>query len=300
MPLRVIIEQASQGENLSFDEQIEKGRQSLFDFSYPFHKEELRKEFETHFIHNFYFREIGYETEQLFKLRLRNWLNLNMPYWNKIIESDNLINEPLVNVNWTRTLKGSKSTIASNIQKGKQTTADSENTLNNLNEQNKAIGSENENGSSTLNQDTQSTGEQTGFQRNIKTDTPDSRLQITTGADGTGVIEYASGIEEDKNKNEATNKEQQKATSSQANERTSQATNERESQATNETNRNGLLEAENIHDTNSNDCIREEETTKGNMGVRTEAEMIQLYRDILLRVEVQIFKEMEQLFMLVY
>ena len=81
MPLRDYIEMWSQHiPDISTRERIEIGRKKLFDFPYPIFDEKYRKEFETKFIRNFYMKEIGFETEELFKFRLENWLTINMPY----------------------------------------------------------------------------------------------------------------------------------------------------------------------------------------------------------------------------
>ena len=73
---------------LSRKERIEVGRKQLFDFDYPFYDETKRAEFETKFINHFYLREIGSETMGSFKFNLDEYLNLNMPYWNKMFLSN--------------------------------------------------------------------------------------------------------------------------------------------------------------------------------------------------------------------
>lgn len=65
---------------------IEQGRKHIFNFAYPFYKEEERESFETMFLRNFYTSEIGCETYELWKLRLNNWLNVNMPYYNDLLD----------------------------------------------------------------------------------------------------------------------------------------------------------------------------------------------------------------------
>lgn len=62
----------------------------IFDFSYPLFKEEYRAEFEDLFINYFMFDEMGSETISRFKHTLKTRLNLVMPYWNKIYESQEL------------------------------------------------------------------------------------------------------------------------------------------------------------------------------------------------------------------
>src|SRR5699024_4304578 len=98
MELRNYIEKFSQyDENLTIDERIEIGREKLFDFDNPFFDENYRDQFERNFINELYMREIGFETEELFKMRLRNWLRKNMGYYNKLFESELLKYDPLSN-----------------------------------------------------------------------------------------------------------------------------------------------------------------------------------------------------------
>lgn len=75
---------------------------NLFDFDYPIDKT-YKPIFEEHFINFFFFDEIGVETVERFKLRLKNKLNLIMPYWNKVIAADKLEQRILDNYNVTET-----------------------------------------------------------------------------------------------------------------------------------------------------------------------------------------------------
>jgi hypothetical protein len=167
MQLREYIEQASQDETLPIREQIEKGRPRLFDFDYPIFDTSYKKVFETNFIRNFYTREIGFETEGLFKFQLENWLSINMPYFNKMFESELKTFDPLTNYKMDVT---QKKTI--DRDQTQESTTDGNN-------------------KST------STGSTTSdsFGRNLESNNPDSRLAITT-EDGSGIIQYASGIDE--------------------------------------------------------------------------------------------------------
>ena len=69
---------------------IIEDKYELFDFEYPFFDESKRKDFEQQFIDYFLFYEIGQPTPQHFKHVLKSRLNLIMPYWNKILEADQL------------------------------------------------------------------------------------------------------------------------------------------------------------------------------------------------------------------
>ena len=99
--LRRYIDSFSYGSSLPRKEILDKGRRQLFDFDYPFFDENYRETFETHFVTHFYMREIGFETIGLFKMRLEDWLNLNMPYYNQLFLSEKITFDPLTN---TRTI----------------------------------------------------------------------------------------------------------------------------------------------------------------------------------------------------
>ncbi len=69
---------------------IESPGFELFNFNYDFYMddEERRKEFEKKFIDHYYFDEIGFETVARFKHNLRSKLNLDMPYYRKLYETE--------------------------------------------------------------------------------------------------------------------------------------------------------------------------------------------------------------------
>jgi hypothetical protein len=173
MQLREYIEQASQdNETMSIRDKIETGRSKLFDFDYPLFDVNYKKVFETHFIRKFYMREIGFETEGLFKFQLETWLLINMPYFNKLYESELITYDPLVNSHMETT---------HTTTKGKDRTQ-----TNNTNASSSGTSSENVTSDTT----------DSRFNRHLDSQTPDERLTITSN-NGEGVIEYASAISED-------------------------------------------------------------------------------------------------------
>lgn len=87
----------SKGYN-NINDVIANSRQRLFDFNYPIFDETYRSVLETKIIKHFYTREIGEETFGLWKLRLDDKLNLIMPYYNKLYESELLKFNPLYDV----------------------------------------------------------------------------------------------------------------------------------------------------------------------------------------------------------
>lgn len=62
----------------------------VFTFPYNFYSdnEQDKKEFEQLFIQHFYFREIGFETPYHFKLKLQATLNLKMPYYRQLAQTE--------------------------------------------------------------------------------------------------------------------------------------------------------------------------------------------------------------------
>lgn len=58
----------------------------VFTFPYSFYNDNLedKRQFEELFIQHYYFREIGFETPERFKLKLQAKLNLIMPYYQQL------------------------------------------------------------------------------------------------------------------------------------------------------------------------------------------------------------------------
>ena len=264
MRLGEYIEAFSQYETgLSLKEKIEIGRPKLFDFDYPIFDESYRKVFETNFIRNFYMREIGFETEGLFKMQLETWLDINMSYYNKLFESELIKFDPLTNTK-TSTNYNKKNDRTQNDTRNIDQTSNTSGTTN---------GESNSNTTGNTNDD--------NFERKINADTPDDRLNLTTN-DGQGILEYASSINEETENN--------KRTSSVDNTTTNKDT----SNVDNVANQN---ESGNVIVNDIEDYIQEK---TGKIGTQSYAKMIIEFRQSFMRLERDIFKEMNQLFMLIY
>lgn len=252
MTLREYIEMWTQDtDSMSVRDRIETGRSKLFDFDYPIFDPAYKQEFETHFIRNFYMREIGAETEGLFKFNLETWLLIHMPYYNKLFESELLSYDPLSNTKLDST-SNKKNNLTGNASNNQNVQHDS-----------------------TTGNDTTENVTESGFSRNLESNNPDTRLQLTA-TDGVGVIQYASEITEDKmtgNKS-VTNHSggNNSATESQTGTSTSQ-----------------VDSSENAAD-----------HTEGKTGSQSFAQLLKEHRETFLRIEKQLFYEMNQLFMLTY
>lgn len=268
MQLRTYLEMWSQEEDgKSHSNIIETGRPKLFNFDYPIFDQDYKKVFETNFIRNFYMREIGFETEELFKFQLETWLRINMPYWNKMFESELIDYDPLINskVDVTANKEFDKSQVDNRVT---NQTSKADGT-------NKVIG--------TVDTLTNSSNTNDDFTRVLDSNNPDSRLTITS-KDGEGVIEYASSIQEQNNngKGTQTGKEDTDSTTNQTTSDTATG------------NKKDALESD-INETE--DYIQHR---VGKIGVQSYAKLVTDHRNAFLRIEKKIFEEMQQLFMLVY
>src|SRR5690606_15572480 len=268
MQLREYIEQATQYEdNLSTRERIEIGRKKLFDFDYPIFDEEYRPVFETHFIRHFYMREIGFETEGLFKFYLETWLLVHMPYYNQLFKSELIEYDPLSN---------SQVIVAHEQLKDRGHTEERNS--------NRRDEGKSKNIAKTTNQaNSNSESIHDTFSRDVSSDNPDSRLQLQT-EQGKGVIEYASKIDEEKNDGKVTS--------------TGDSTSVVDGNETSEYDASeNRLDKSNA---NTNEVEHFLERRFGKIGVTTYPKMIMDFRKSFLRLEQQIFNEMNQLFMLIY
>lgn len=73
--------------NIPYSEIIERARPYIFNFYYPIWDNSKRKELETNILKHFYTNEIGQETFQLWQMRLDDWMNSYMPYYNPLFEA---------------------------------------------------------------------------------------------------------------------------------------------------------------------------------------------------------------------
>lgn len=83
------------------DDIIEVARPQIFNFYYPIFDESYRAALETKIIRHYYTRELSEETVGLWRLRLQDKMNLIMPYYNKMYESELLKFNPLHDVDVT-------------------------------------------------------------------------------------------------------------------------------------------------------------------------------------------------------
>lgn len=83
------------------DDVISKALNKVFDFDFPIFDENYRSVLETKIIKHYYTREIGAETVARWKLFLNDRMNMIMPYYNKLYESELLTFNPLNDIDLT-------------------------------------------------------------------------------------------------------------------------------------------------------------------------------------------------------
>jgi|SRR5690625_1181231 len=279
--------QGNPPEFYSHNEKIEIGRKHLFDFDYPIFDEDYRKVFETNFIREFYMREIGFETMGLFKIRLEHWLNINMPYFNKLYESELLEFDPLSNSEMNVTHNKTNDKQQSDSKDITKESTEHEEFENNSNQTGNTTGTTNTNSS------TQTEQNDDNFNRKLESDTPDGRLAITT-EDGEGVIEYASKIEEQSTNNKSNIDSTQNTTDTS----NVDSSNDIENRGTSDNAKQGSQNETLVSDINEVEDFIQHRV--GKIGVQTYSKMLMEFRQSFLRIDKMIFDEMQELFLLVY
>jgi len=304
----------------SIKEKIDIGQPHLFDFDYPFFDESKRKDFERKWIRRFYMTEVGFETIELFKFHLENWMNEKMPYYNQRFESELIQFDPLKNTEMTREkdhIKDGTSNLDSKEDGQFETHTANDNETHVVGTGSMTSDGTVDNNGTSKNDETgtkkgnnTNTSDGTNFTRTLEEDTPDGRLDITT-EDGKGIIRYASKISENTGKDHnqenisidentsknATGETTDKSVShDEAN--TKSASDSESHDVGKATGTNGTIGNKNGK---TNEKFNENENYVGKIGVETYSEMLEKYRKTFIRIEEEIYEECRKdLFMLVY
>lgn len=208
---------------------------------YPIFDESYREQLNNKIIQHYYFREIGFETEALFKNRLNQKMNEIMPYYNQMYESSKLKIDPLSTVDLEEVFSRKSKTTG----EGTSSTSGTGNNTNNFN--------------ST---DTTDYGKISKFSDIAQAQTTpneilnDKYLTSATVDDG-----------QDKNTNTGTNTSQTESTTS---------------------------------GTSTDKRNLDEDTTltrKGNNGTASESELLNMYRETFLNIDMMIIDDLDELFL---
>lgn len=84
---------------MSVDDIISRGSDGFFNFEFPWYSDtnEGLQEFKNLFLHKYYMKQIGQETEALFKLNIQSLLMERMPEWTEIFRTTKMVYDPLIN-----------------------------------------------------------------------------------------------------------------------------------------------------------------------------------------------------------
>ena len=244
----------------------------VFTFDYEFYSDNLqdKESFEKLFISHFYFREIGFETPERFKMKLQAKLNLIMPYYRQLAltEWDNLksIEQMMTSKNLTETTEHTQSIQGNNETQSNQTTAS--------------------NGSnSTTSNTTQSSSSNASQSSTSNNDSKASNL-----ADGVSQSSLTAGYLTSSGKTEQTDSIQSESTGN-----SNQSITGSETQS--------ITGNTNQSITGNNEQQLSEKTTftsKGDIGVQTPAYAITEWRKVIINLNQMIINECEDLFMKLY
>lgn len=255
---------------------------------YPIFDENYREPLNRKIINHYYFREIGFETAELFKRYLNNTMNEIMPYYNQLFKSELLEFNPFYNVDKTVTAdknNNSVSDFVGNISGKNTQTADTENTQTN-------------NGKQQTTTAATSTGESVGNStttnrnKNVSSDTPQGFLSINSIENET----YASAAE----MGNAESINNSKATSNNAENGITDQTTADETKATGNSKSNATTETDTSNKTTSNDFENYISHVIGKSEGETYSEMLMKFRETFLNIDMMIIDELKTCFMMIY
>lgn len=138
--IRWILEQAviAKGKNprlMTIEQIISNGRDAIFNFDWAYFPESAnpgaKTAFEEKLLWHYFMDEIGQETVTLFRWALKDSLNLIMPYYNKLFESETLKFDKISNFDYQENFKAEQKDSEQNTENlsestGRQTDASGE------------------------------------------------------------------------------------------------------------------------------------------------------------------------------
>ena len=256
----------------------------VFTFDYEFYSDNLKDKetFEKLFISHFYFREIGFETPERFKMKLQAKLNLIMPYYRQLAltEWDKVksVEQMMTSKNLTETT--SHEQTLSGTSKNTGTSSSS------INQTSEGTTTNTDTSSSSISQSTSGNNQST-----LSQSSKESRLE--NGVSSVSLSDgYLTGV----------NESSQSTTDTNSSETTQSGTNTSSTSLTNNNESTQSGTAEEQATTNTNQTITDTTTftSKGDIGVQTPAYAITEWRKVIINLNQMIINECEDLFMKLY
>ena len=252
------------------DSVIQEAIPIIFSFNFPIFDEEYRNVLETKILRHYYTREIGLETYGLWKLKLETKLNEIMPYYNKLYESELFKYDPLRDVDMTTTHTGQKTgsrTDITNSEDNRMNTFDG--TRNSDNEQTDAQTTNTQGGATTTNRD-------------LYSDTPQGAL---TGVENETYLTNArkiSGVESNSSASDSTGAHNFKGKIEDKNTETSTGVNSTTLEGKNNTTEDYVMHV------------------FGKSAGYTYSKLLKEFRENLLNIDMDVIRDLSDLFMLIW
>lgn len=292
------------------DEVISAALPHIFDFDFPIFDENYRTTLETKIIRHYYTREIGLETYGLWKLKLQTKLNEIMPYYNKLYQSELYTYNPLYDVDMTTTHVGRRTGENTNVDSrisernnsgtsknvGDETTADTNRATTSGERSVENTGSETNTGrsknSATRNYQRDDAYSDTpqGTLNNVKNLNYLTNARNIVDTEMTNENGETTGASASENKQNETNKQTVTGDNTSATKRVSERTDD-------------FTESNKNEGTNTETSKSTEDYVLHVMGKSAGvnyARMIKDFRDNLLNIDMDVIRELNDLFMLVW
>ena len=272
------------------DEIIEQAIPLIFSFDFPIFDENYREVLCTKILRHYYTREIGLETYGLWKLKLQTKLNEIMPYYNKLYESELLKFNPLYDVNMTTVNSGSKTGESTNIgnNENKRTS--------NRQDKLSAVQTDEDSRTNTLtgsnSEESDSLTAGNNINRDMYSDTPQGAL---TGVESGNYLTNARKVTGETNASEVGKRTGTSNSTESSSGRNSSVNTKEESGSGSETNTGFTQTVDKSK--NTEDYVMQ---VMGKTGGVSYAKLLKEFRDTFLNIDMEIIKDLGELFMLLW
>lgn len=268
----------------------------LFTFDYDFYSDNPKDKeaFEKLFIQWYYFREIGFETPERFKLKLQAKLNLIMPYYRQLAMTEwdkvRSVEQMMTSKNLKETTEHKQSIEGSNESESNATS--SNNQSDSMNQSSTSSGTSENTSSGTNN--TTSTGTSTS-----SSTTNEKQSSLADGvAQASLTAGYLTAIGESSNNSsgEATNNSNNETNSTSSSTISSTDTSDSSSSTQGTTEQSGKTTGSNKQELTESITF----SSIGDIGIQTPAYAITEWRKVLININQMIIDDCNDLFMKLY
>ena len=275
-------------------EMVDNPLTPLFAFKYDFYCDDLeaKKKFEEKFINHYWLHEIGCETPARWNQMLKSRLNLIMPYYRQLYQTE-LASQ---NINFLLN-KDLRETFIREI--------DTENQLSGTNTTN-----QNSSGTNSFSQ-TGSTNSTNSMSQSATSSSTNSTEQngTTTNThkesainDGVAMATLSEGYLTGTSSDSGTSTNDSTSSSTSENESTASSSSTDDNETSGTSNSTDSVETTGTSSQTGNEKMVEKTDllSQGNIGVTSSAELLQKWRDVLINIDEMIIKDCHGLFMQVY